>query len=82
MLSQAENELLTRVEGNAPMGQMFRRYWLPMVLSEEIEPDGAPAAIRVLGQELVAFRDTQGRVGVLNAGCPHRLSSLVLGRNE
>jgi phthalate 4,5-dioxygenase oxygenase subunit len=82
MLSQAENELLTRVEGNAPMGQMFRRYWLPMVLSEELEPDGAPAAVRVVGQDLVAFRDTQGRVGVLNAGCPHRLSSLVLGRNE
>jgi len=83
MLSQAENQLLTEVEGDAPMGQMFRCYWLPMVLSEEIaEPDGAPAAVRVLGQELVAFRDTNGRVGVLDAGCPHRLSSLVLGRNE
>ncbi|MGA2394334.1 MAG: Rieske 2Fe-2S domain-containing protein [Candidatus Lustribacter sp.] len=83
MLSAAENELLTRVEGTAPMGQLFRCYWLPMLLSEEIaEPDGAPAAITVLGQELVAFRDTNGRVGVLNAGCPHRLSSLVLGRNE
>ena len=83
MLTQAENEALTWVEGDAPMGQLFRRYWLPMVLSEEIaEPDGAPAAIRVLGQELVAFRDTTGRVGVLDAACPHRLSSLVLGRNE
>jgi phthalate 4,5-dioxygenase oxygenase subunit len=83
MLTQAENEQLTNVEGNAPMGQMFRRYWLPLVLSEEIaEPDCAPAAVRVLGQELVAFRDTNGRVGVLDAGCPHRLSSLVLGRNE
>ncbi len=83
MLTQAENEQLTRVEGDAPMGQLFRRFWLPMVLSEEIaEPDGAPAAVRVLGGELVAFRDTNGRVGVLDAACPHRLSSLVLGRNE
>jgi phthalate 4,5-dioxygenase oxygenase subunit len=83
MLSQAENELLTRVEGDAPMGQLFRRYWLPMLLSEEIaEPDGAPVAVKVVGQELVAFRDTNGRVGVLDAGCPHRLASFVLGRNE
>jgi phthalate 4,5-dioxygenase oxygenase subunit len=83
MLSRAENELLTTVEGEAPMGQMFRRYWLPIALTEEIaEPDGAPVPVRILGEELVAFRDTNGRVGLLDAACPHRLASLVIGRNE
>lgn len=83
MLSRVENELVTKVTGDAPMGAMFRRYWLPIVLSEEVaEPDGVPAGPRVLGQDLVVFRDTDGRVGVLDAQCPHRLSSLVIGRNE
>ncbi len=83
MLSREENELLTRVEGDAPMGQMLRRYWLPALLSEEIaEADGTPVRVRLLGENLVAFRDTAGGTGLVQAACPHRLASLALGRNE
>jgi phthalate 4,5-dioxygenase len=83
MLSRAENELLTRVCGDAPMGQMMRRYWTPVCLSEEVaEPDGTPKRIQVLGERLVAFRDTSGRLGLIDEQCPHRLASLALGRNE
>nr|WP_297457874.1 Rieske 2Fe-2S domain-containing protein [uncultured Halomonas sp.] len=83
MLTQEENDLLCRVEGEAPMGQIMRRHWLPACLSEEVaEPDGDPVRVRLLGEDLVAFRDTDGRVGVLDEMCPHRRASLVLGRNE
>jgi len=83
MLSREENELLTRVCGDAPMGQVLRRYWLPALLSDEVaEPDGAPVPVRLLGEDLVAFRDTKGRVGLVDERCPHRLASLVIGRNE
>ena len=83
MLSRAENQLLTKIEGDAPMGRMFRRYWIPAVLSEEVaERDGAPVPVRLLGEDLVAFRDTNGRVGLLDQRCPHRLASMVIGRNE
>jgi phthalate 4,5-dioxygenase oxygenase subunit len=65
------------------MGQMMRRYWLPALLTEEIaEPDGPPVAVRLFGENLVAFRDSGGRVGLLDAHCPHRRSSLTLARNE
>jgi len=83
MLTQEENDLLCRVEGKAPMGQMMRRYWLPALMSEEVpEADGTPVKVRMLGEDLVAFRDTEGRVGVLGEYCPHRRASLVFGRNE
>src|SRR5450830_869810 len=61
MLTREENELLCRVEGDAPMGQLMRRHWLPACLIEEVpEPDGTPVAIRLLGEDLVAFRDSDG----------------------
>jgi phthalate 4,5-dioxygenase oxygenase subunit len=83
MLTREENDLLCRVEGGAPMGQIMRRHWIPVCLSEEVpESDGAPVAARVLGEDLVVFRDSDGRLGVLDAHCPHRRASLVLGRNE
>lgn len=83
MLSAQENDLLCRVEGEAPMGQLMRRHWIPVCLAEEVgESDGTPVAARVLGEDLVVFRDSSGRVGVLDAHCPHRRASLVLGRNE
>jgi phthalate 4,5-dioxygenase oxygenase subunit len=83
MLSREENELVTRVEGDAPMGQTMRRYWLPALLSEEIaENDGPPVRVRLFGEDLVAFRDTQGRIGLIDERCPHRLASMVIGRNE
>jgi phthalate 4,5-dioxygenase oxygenase subunit len=83
MLTREENELLCRVEGAAPMGQLMRRHWIPVCLSEEVAgSEGTPVAARVLGEDLVVFRDTDGRLGVLDAHCPHRRASLVLGRNE
>ncbi len=83
MLTKEENELLCRVEGEAPMGQMMRRHWTPVCLSEEVsEPDGAPVKARVFGENLVVFRDSDGRLGVLDEACPHRRASLALGRNE
>lgn len=83
MLTREENELLCRVVGDAPMGQLMRRHWQPVCLIEEVaEADGAPVKARLFGEDLVVFRDTQGRVGVLDEHCPHRRASLVLGRNE
>ena len=83
MLTHEENDLLCRVEGNAPMGQLMRRHWTPVCLIEEVsEPDGAPVKAQVFGEELVVFRDTNGRVGVMDEYCPHRRVSLVFGRNE
>ena len=83
MLTAEENVLLTRVVGDAPMGRMMRRHWIPAALSEQLaEPDGNPIRLRLFGEDLVAFRDTQGRLGVLGEFCPHRKASLVFGRNE
>jgi len=83
MVSPEDNEVLTRVEGDAPMGLLMRRHWIAACLSEEVvEPDGAPVRIRLLGEDMVAFRDTQGRLGVVDEHCPHRRASLALGRNE
>ncbi len=87
MLTPEENNLLCCVVdaagGQAPMGQLMRRHWTPICLIEEVsEPDGAPVKARVLGEDLVVFRDTNGRVGVMDEYCPHRRASLVLGRNE
>jgi len=77
-----ENDLLCRVEGDAPMGQIMRRHWVAACLSEELEADGKPIRARVLGEDLVVFRDSKGRVGVLDEYCSHRRASLVYGRNE
>jgi len=83
MLSREENELLTRVGPDTPMGNTLRRYWLPALLSWELpEPDCPPVRVKLLGEELVAFRDTRGRVGLLDEYCPHRRVSLFFGRNE
>ena len=83
MLSREENDLLCRIEPGTPMGAMMRRYWIPALLSEELPAaDGAPIRVRLLGEDLVAFRDTQGRVGLLEELCAHRCVSLVYGRNE
>lgn len=83
MMTAEDNELLCRVVGNAPMGRLMRRHWLPVCLVEEVsEPDGTPVKARVLGEDLVVFRDSDGRVGVLDEKCPHRRASLVYGRNE
>jgi phthalate 4,5-dioxygenase len=83
MLTAEENDLLCRVEGAAPMGQIFRRHWLPACMVEEVATaDCDPVHVRLLGEDLVVFRDTDGRVGLLDDHCPHRRASLSLGRNE
>ena len=83
MVSRTDNEVLTRTSRGTPLGDVMRRYWLPALLSTEVpEPDDPPVRVKLLGEDLVAFRDTQGRVGVLDELCPHRLASLFLGRNE
>src|SRR6266487_6856387 len=82
-LTREENELLSRVGPGTPMGEFFRRYWIPACLSDEIpEPDCPPARVRLLGEDLVAIRDTSGRAGLLSEYCSHRLASLFYGRNE
>jgi len=79
----ADNDLLCRVEGEAPMGRLMRQHWLPACMSEEVaEVDGTPVRTRLLGEDLVVFRDSKGRVGVLGERCPHRGASLAFGRNE
>jgi phenylpropionate dioxygenase-like ring-hydroxylating dioxygenase large terminal subunit len=83
MLSAEDNETLVRTGAGTPMGELIRRYWIPALLSSEIpEPDGTPARVRLLGEDLVAFRDTNGQVGLLEERCPHRQASLALGLNE
>ena len=83
MLSRADNERLTRVGAGTPMGEVMRRYWHPVATSAELpEPDGTPLRILLLGERYVAFRDTDGKVGVLDELCMHRGASLAIGRNE
>ena len=67
MLSREDNELLTRIGPGTPMGNLMRRYWIPALFSDQLpEPDGAPVRVKLLGEKLVAFRDTQGRVGLID----------------
>jgi phthalate 4,5-dioxygenase len=83
MLSKHDNELLTRTERGTPMGELMRRYWIPALLSEEIPaPDCPPVQVRILGEQLVAFRDSKGQIGLLEENCSHRGTSLYYGRNE
>jgi len=83
MTTKEENELLTRIEGDAPMGRMLRQlYWVPAVLSCRLEAGGAPVRVKLFGNRYVAYRTHDGRVGFLNEACPHRGASLALARNE
>jgi phthalate 4,5-dioxygenase len=83
MLSKEENERLTRVGPGTIMGRTMRSYWLPAALSSEMpEPDGAPVRVRLLGEDLIAFRDSKGEVGLVDAYCPHRRAPMFFGRNE
>lgn len=83
MLSAADNELLTRTGPGTPLGEYFRRFWHPVALSCEVaEPDSPPIRVKVMDEELVAFRDTNGRVGLVDPRCAHRGANLFFGRNE
>ena len=83
MLTRDENELVTNTNPGTPMGELFRRFWLPVLLSSELPgPDCDPMRVRVLGEDLIAFRDTDGRPGLVDAYCPHRGAPMFFGRNE
>jgi phthalate 4,5-dioxygenase oxygenase subunit len=83
MLSREHNELMCRVGAGTAMGTALRRYWLPALQSSDLlDPGGDPRRVELLGETFVAFRGTDGRVGILDEFCPHRAASLVLGRVE
>ena len=83
MLTREDNELVTRTGPGTPMGDVLRRYWIPAFLARELpEPDCPPVRVRLLGERLVGFRDSQGRIGLVDEFCPHRRASLWFGRNE
>jgi nitrite reductase/ring-hydroxylating ferredoxin subunit len=83
MLTQEQNEQLTRTDSGTLMGDLFRRYWIPAIHAWEIaERDGPPVRVEIMGEKLVAFRDSKGRVGVIDEFCAHRSVSLWFGRNE
>jgi len=83
MLSTKDNEQITRVGPGTPMGETLRRYWMPILLDWELPgPDCDPVRVRILGENLVAFKDTQGRIGLIADECPHRRVSMYFGRNE
>src|SRR5437588_8352207 len=83
MLTREDNELITNTNPGTPMGDLFRRFWLPVALSEELPgPDCVPQRVRILGEDLIAIRDTSGRPGLFDAYCPHRGAPMFFGRNE
>jgi phthalate 4,5-dioxygenase len=83
VLKVEENELICRVGPGTPMGNFMREYWVPALLSSEVPtPDSDPVRIMLLGEQLIAFRDTNGKVGLIQNNCPHRGASLFFGRNE
>lgn len=83
MLNAADNELLTRTGAQTPMGQYFRRFWQPVALARELpESDGVPLRVNIMGESLVAFRNSKGAVGLVDSRCPHRGADLYYGRNE
>jgi phenylpropionate dioxygenase-like ring-hydroxylating dioxygenase large terminal subunit len=82
MLSTHDNELLTQIGPGTPMGNLIRQYWLPVLESKDLTPDGRPLRMRLLGEDLIAFRDTHGNVGLLTEFCAHRGASLYWSRNE
>ena len=83
MLSQEDTKLLCETDAGTPMGELFRRFWIPVLISDELpEPDCTPIAIKILGEELLVFRDTNGKVALISAFCAHRHAMLFWGRIE
>jgi phthalate 4,5-dioxygenase oxygenase subunit len=77
-----DTQILTRVGPGTPTGELFRQYWVPVLMSAELEPGGTPVRVKLLGEELVAFRTHAGATGLIDNRCPHRCASLFYGRNE
>jgi phthalate 4,5-dioxygenase len=82
MISKEENNLLTQTGPGSPAGNLLRRYWQPVALVNELAAGGAPLAVRILGEDLVLFRDDKGRAGLLGIHCSHRGTDLSYGRVE
>ena len=83
MLTHEENELLVRAGPGTPMGNLIRRYWVPALFSDKLpKPDCPPKRVKLMSERLVAFRASDGRVGLVAEGCPHRNASMFFGRNE
>ena len=83
MTTRAQNDFLSQTGPGTPMGDLFRRYWIPALLAEELpEPDCPPVRVKLLSERLIAFRDTQGSFGLIDEFCAHRGVSLWFGRNE
>jgi phthalate 4,5-dioxygenase len=82
MTTVADNELLTRTNPGTPLGELMRQFWMPALKSSELKADGEPVRFMLLGEKLIGFRDTSGKVGVMDHRCPHRCASLFFGRNE
>jgi phthalate 4,5-dioxygenase len=83
MITHEQNEYLCRTNAGTPMGELFRRYWIPAMLAEELpRPNCPPVRVQLLGERLIAFRDTRGRIGLMDEFCAHRGVSLWFGRNE
>ena len=82
MLTHEDNETLVRVGPGTAMGRLMRLYWIPFLRASDVERDGQPHRVRLLGEDLVAFRDSSGRVGLVDHACPHRGAPMVFARNE
>src|SRR3990172_5771851 len=82
MASNKDRDLIVRVGPGTPMGEFMRQYWIPAALSSEFVADGDPVRLMLLGEKLIGFRDSSGRVGIMDHRCPHRCASLFFGRNE
>ena len=82
MLTKEDNELLCRVGPGTLVGDLMRQYWMPAIRSDELEPDGSPLRVMLLGEQLIGFRSASGEVGLIQNACPHRGASLFFGRNE
>ena len=83
MLAAERNQYLCSTDAGTPMGKLMRRFWAPTLLSSELpKPDCPPVRVSLMGEKLVAFRDTEGRLGLIDEFCAHRGVSLWFGRNE
>src|SRR4051794_29630255 len=83
MLTREENQMLTSTGPGTPMGELFRRFWMPVMIATELPgPDCDPKRVRVMSEDLIAFKDSSGRVGLVDAYCPHRGAPMFFGRNE
>ena len=82
MTTKAENEILTQTEPGTPMGELMRQFWIPAAKSSELVADGDPVRLMLLSEKLIAFRDSSGRVGIMDHRCRHRCALFFFGRNE